>query len=312
MMMMIAGFCIRMSGAKFFWFDYLAILNLLLLSRPGHMTLFTGYFTAEIVIGCLLAIHFAHSRPVLSGLGMVLASIKPNFVIPLIIMMLWRRNFKAVAIGILFSAIAAGSGLAWLSYHNGVEQVVQDIRGGQAELHIDDTEIPINTWTRIDLLGMYAKLANKNPGDFMYLISMVIGSLLVGPIMYRLAPNEHNHGATGLTACILILAILVGIYHHSYDCLLLTVPTIGLLFYGNSTFREVPAIWRNSAGVLCAVPAFNYLSTLTVMSRLGLERLSFAWQAVTLINGVCLTLALLILVCVAIYRIPANGQRGLE
>ena len=200
MIVLLAFLSIRMAGARFYWFDFLAITNLLLVSRPGHMTLFTGYFTAEIVIGCVMAIHFAHSRPTLSGLGMLLASIKPNFVIPLIIMMLWRRNFQAVVLGIVFSAIAAGAGMGWLTYHNGIEQVIQDVRGGQAELHFDQTELPINTWTRTDLLGMYAKVVNAVPGDTMYLLSMVVLSLIVGPFIYRYAPHEPNRGATGLDA----------------------------------------------------------------------------------------------------------------
>ena len=302
MLMLIAFLTIRMSGVAFNWFDFLAISNFLFLSRPGHMTLFTGYFTAEIVIGCVLALHYAKSRPAISGLGMVLASIKPNFVIPLIIMMLWRRNFRAVAIGILFCAIAAGTGLGWLSYHNGLDQVVQDIRGGQAELHVDETELPVNTWTRTDLLGMYAKVVNSVPGDAMYLLSMVVLSFIVGPFVYRYSKQEPNPGATGLTALISVLAILVGIYHHSYDCLLIVVPAIGLMFYGHITLTELPNLWRIVVAVLCAVPAVNYVSTLSVMNLLNLEPLSVSWQAVTLINGVCLTLALAILVAVAWFR----------
>lgn len=303
MLMLLAYFAIRMSGAGFNWFDFLAITNLILMSRPGHITLFTGYFTAEIVIGCVLALHYANSRPVISGLGMVLASIKPNFVIPLIIMMLWRRNFKAVVLGIVFCALAAAAGLGWLSYHNGLDQVIHDIRGGQAELHIDETELPVNTWTRTDLPGMYAKVVNWVPGDAIYLLSMIVLSMIVGPFIYRYAPHESNQGATGLTAFICFLSILVGIYHHSYDCLLLVVPVVGLLFYGNQTLGDVPVIWRNIVAVLCVVPAVNYLSTMMVMDRLGLEKLSFAWQAVTMINGICMTLALLILVLVTMGKI---------
>ena len=49
--------CLWMAKQKFRWFDWLAILILLLISRPGHITLFTGYFTTEIVLGCLFAVH---------------------------------------------------------------------------------------------------------------------------------------------------------------------------------------------------------------------------------------------------------------
>ena len=59
----ISACSIKMSQQPFRWFDFLALTNLLLISRPGHITMFTGYFTAEIVIGCMLALHYANSRP---------------------------------------------------------------------------------------------------------------------------------------------------------------------------------------------------------------------------------------------------------
>ncbi len=292
---LIAYCSLSMSFQKFRWFDFLAITNLLLISRPGHITMFTGYFTAEIVVGCIVALHFAKHRPVVSGLGLVLASIKPNFVIPLVLLMLFRKNFKALAYGVLFSGLAAGVGLGWLSYHNSLEQVIQDIRGGQDALHVDPTEMPVNTWTRVDLLGMYAKVIDWVPDDKTYLMAMMLMIPAVGAFILPIASREKNPGATGLSALITSLALLLSLYHHSYDCLILAVPAIGVLFFGETTLPEVPRFWRWTVAGLVAVPAVNYASTKSIMDLFGLEPLSWNWQAVTLINGVCLLLALLIL-----------------
>ncbi len=307
---LIAGlaYCgLRMSRQPFRWFDFLALTNLLLLSRPGHVTLFTGYFTAEIVIGCVIALHFSKSRPVLSGLGLVLASIKPNFVIPLMFLMLFRKDFRALAWGVVFCCLAGGIGVGWLSYHNGFSQVLADVVSGQQSLHVDPTEMPINTWTRVDLLGMIAKAIDWVPSDGTYMACMLVIASLVGFAVGRAVKVEENRGATGPSALLVMLTVLLSIYHHTYDCLLISVPAIGLIFYGRDSMSRVSSGTRRVIGVLLAVPAVNYLSTKSVMELLPLPPLSVAWQSVTMINGLCLVVALLATIF-GVYQVVENKQ----
>lgn len=300
---------LKMSFQPFRWFDFLAITNLILVSRPGHLTLFTGYFTAEIVIGCMLALHFAKSRPTISGLGMVLASIKPNFVIPLIFLMAYRKNFKALILGLTFCTIAGCVGVGWLSYHKDLSQVIADVREGQESLHIDTTEMPVNTWTRVDLLGMYAKLADWVPEDKIYLAAMLVFTGIVGIFLWRISDNESNTGATGLSAFIAILTLLLSLYHHSYDCLMLVVPAVGVLFFGEQTLREIPRWLRMVVAVLVVIPAINYVSTKSAMEFLELKPLSFSWQAVTLVNGICLLMALILLLYASVQLKTATDEK---
>lgn len=293
---------LRMSRQPFRWFDFLALVNLLLISRPGHITLFTGYFTAEIVIGCIVALHFSQSRPVFSGLGLVLASIKPNFVIPLMFLMLFRKDVRALVWGIVFCCLAGAIGLGWLSYHNGISQVLIDVQGGQESLHVDPTEMPINTWTRVDLLGMIAKVINWVPGDGVYVVCMLLIAGVVGVVINQAAKKEANRGATGPSALLVMLTVLLSIYHHAYDCLLLSVPAIGLVFFGSNVMPRIPPRIRRVVAGLIVVPAINYLSTKSAMEFLSLPHLSFAWQSITMINGICLTAALFALM-VGVYQI---------
>ena len=307
----IAFCCIKMSSLPFRWFDFFAITNLLLISRPGQQTIFTGYFTAEIVLGCFIALHFAAKRPMLSGLGLVLASVKPTFVLPLMMLMLFRRNFQSLVYGVLFCALAAGAGFGWLAMHNGVGNVVQDVAGGQEALHVDPTEMPVNTWTRTDLVGMYAKLTDWVPGDAVYLAVMVLAMSLLGVVLYKwTADQQDDDGAAGLTGAVICLAILLGIYHHAYDCLLLAVPLVGVACsQRDSSFRVVPYFWRIVVAALIMVVGFNYLSTKSAMGLLQLEPLSNVWQGVTLINGLCIAIALVILVTCMVVQL-AKGKVG--
>jgi hypothetical protein len=142
---------------------------------------------------------------------------------------------------------------------------------------------------------MIAKAANWNPDTRIYLISMLILFLVPGIIVFRTTHLESNHGAAGFTAWIVILLMLLGLYHHVYDCLLLVVPWVGVTFFGSKTLPELSPGRRFVLTFLTAVPAGNYLSTLAAKDRLGFEPLGVAWQSLTAINGICLTIALVIL-----------------
>ena len=97
----LAWCCVRMSRIEFDWVLWVWVFAFLVFSRPGHITLFTGYFTVVSTLGTVVALHYAKSKPLLSGLGFLLATVKPTYAIPLTILMFARRDFKATISGVL-------------------------------------------------------------------------------------------------------------------------------------------------------------------------------------------------------------------
>ena len=278
---------------------WLAIFGFLVFSRAGHITLYTGYITPLLVIGTLMAFQYGKKSPWLSGLGILLASVKPTYLLPLLIILAFRRNYKAAVIGLLFSGVIAFAGLTWLAVDSSYSEVLSTIQHGQDALRDDASEFPINTWTRIDLVGMYAKVIDWNPDKNVYLAAMLVLLIPPGLVIRKIALNEHNSSATGLSAFIGVLALLVGIYHHAYDCLLFSVPWLALVLFGKQTLSNVPRSQRIAIGLLLFVPAINYASTLAFRSLLKLDQYSFVWQSITMINGICVTLSLLMLMFAA-------------
>jgi hypothetical protein len=307
---MLAWCGIRMSGRSVNLHVWLLLIIMVLLSRPGQNCLYAGYFTVELVVGTVLALHFARSRPAVAGFGMMLASFKPTYVIPLMVLMTFRRDFRAVAWGIVFCGVGGMLGWWWLARESGFVEVLQCVWLAQAA-HVDNVyEFPVNTWTRVDLLGMASKIMNWNPRSVVNLAAMFVVLAIPGWVLWRSASRTANPGATGLSAFIIVLSMLLGIYSHAYDCLLLVVPWIGAAFYGRQTLPELRDRERLAVVLLTAVPAANYLSTLSARSLLGLEASGLAWQFITLINGLCLLVALLILLVHALRlqsHSPANG-----
>jgi hypothetical protein len=89
----LAWCCLWMSRIKFDWALWLWIFGFLVFSRPGHITLFTGYFTVQVVLGAVVALHFSKSNPWIAGLGFLFATVKPTYAIPLTLLMLAGMAF---------------------------------------------------------------------------------------------------------------------------------------------------------------------------------------------------------------------------
>ena len=296
MLGLLAWMGIWMSNRRFGWGVWLLLFTILVFSRPGHVTLFTGYFTVELVIGTIVALHFAATRPFVSGCGMLLASGKPTYILPLIVLMLCRRNYRAVVTGLALCTVGGLIGLGWLASFSSPMEVVAGINEGRMALHDDPTEDPINTWTRLDTVGVVSKVMGWKPNDLVYLGSMLIMLAVPGWVIFKASPHEQNRGATGLTATIACLTILVSIYHHSYDSLLIAVPWMGIAFFRSVSPSAMPEWARRVLAVLLATPLANYLSTRIFQQKTGLEPQGWIWEVLTSVNGGCLLLALVLAV----------------
>ena len=302
LLLLFALFTVQVTRGSPNWFWWLLVSCVLLASRPGHITLFTGYYTAELVLGSVIALHFAKDRPVISGLGMLIASGKPTYILPLIVLMFARKNFRAALIGIIFCTITGVGGLAWLAKDVGIAEILTGIQESQKVFYTEETEFPINTWTRVDLVGMFARAINWIPHDTVYLVGMFALLIVPSYAIWKSANTESDSSVTGVTALIALLTILLSIYHHSYDCMLVFVPWVGLMFFGDRTMTELSSRSKNWLKVLLAIPIFNYFSTLTVRDLIGWEQTSLAWHFITLLSGTCLLAALVILLAETLCR----------
>lgn len=293
----------------------------MMFSRPGHITLFTGYFTLQLVLGTILALHFSRTRPWLAAIGMLLASGKPTYIIPLAVLMFFRRDFRSLTLGLMLCAVFAAGGLGWLASHSDFGSVVEGVKQGQEAFDNDPSEYPVNTWTRLDAMGVVAKVMAWKPDGKLYLAGMLCMLVPVGTLVWRLANQAEKRiesevesrssshtgfdhdvaqefSGVSLSASICYLALLVSIYHHSYDGLIASVVWASVLLGGSATLPRVSLWERRVLLGLLTVPAVNYVATLRFRDLLGVDNQSPIWNVVTSLNGVCLFASLvLLLVC---------------
>ncbi len=118
-----------------------------------------------MVVGSLVALVHAQSRPWLSAVGVAIASCKPTYAIPLFLLMLARGDRVAALRGLGLSIVGAVLSLGRLLMVTTPQQLWLDLQHGQSAHMADTYEFPVNSWTRIDALAFYAKWMEIVPGE---------------------------------------------------------------------------------------------------------------------------------------------------
>ena len=103
-------------------------------------------------------------------------------------------------------------------------------------------ETPVASWTRLDLLAVVAKWIGSDPGQLTHML--VMAALLVAPVVALVLRRKQklDDGLGGLTGALILSAMLVSLYHQSYDALLLLAPLTGLVVARLEVWRSLPVL----------------------------------------------------------------------
>ena len=281
-----------------FRFDIFALVVLsLVASRGGQQTIYTGYFTFELILATLVAVHYGRGKPWLSGLALVVVSCKPNYVLPIGLLMLCRGNLKSIVIGGVLSVALAVACFAWIMPEGGWTELAEQIAQTQEIHRADPIERPVNTWIRVDLLAIVAKWLSWDPTERDYLLGMLAIVLPTGWLLWkrqRSFPSDQE-GVINWTGALLLLSSIVSVYHHVFDAVLL-LPVVGtcLLWAWQAWISPRRQASPSDIGkygclllaALIAFPQLNYFSSQMLLKRLQLT--DWSYQLVTSLNGIAL------------------------
>lgn len=292
----------------------MAVAAALIFTRGGHITIFNGYFTFQLVLSTFLAVHWAKKRPVLSGWMLLVVSAKPTYILPLGFLMLARGDWKALAVGAFLSITGAAVLLGWIAYNGGdgdfaagVTSVIADIVETQNVHRNMEDESPVYSWTRLDLFAIIAKWRGIAPGDLAHLLSMFAFLTLPMVVLWKRAALKIDDGITGVTGALLMTALLVSLYHQSYDSLLTVAPTVGAIALVWDSQRLRGNVLRLCSIALMTFPAINYLSTRSFLNRFELS--DTLVKVFTSLSGLSLALALVLATWVAWKETKTHQQQ---
>lgn len=280
------------------------VVALIVWSRPGHVTLFNGYFTFELVLGTFLALSAAKSRPWLAAVGIGLASGKPTYFLPLVLLMAARGDYAALSRGVVLSTFGGLLSMLWLTGPSvpAMKQFVDDVFGGQAVHMNDPLESPVTSWIRIDLPAVLAKGVQRDLNEIVQVGCMAILLAVPAWMLWRTRRHHSAAGVTDLSGSLILIASVTAIYHNAYDAILLVAPLVGWWTLRWDAMPDPRQLDRAIVGCLL-IPLVNPLSTFAFLQRF--EWNSLAYQVITSINAIAIFTALVLV----IWRMWRSGHQ---
>ncbi|MDX1929559.1 MAG: glycosyltransferase family 87 protein [Pirellulaceae bacterium] len=248
----------------------LVVASLILLSRVGQSNQILGQFGLYFCLFTWVAVHFADSNKVRSAIGLMFASIKPTFGIPLILMMLVNRKIQPVVLGVLFAGLGAGLALSWIMLHEPTRLLASFEDSGNANAADKDVD-PDSAWMRTDLFSVFARRFSLGSDLKSELMGMMVILLPAFWALWKLTKAQPSDETRSLELATVTTMIPLCIYHLSYD-MLVVLPALALACGGRLFATQHQPLWyRYAYIVLLSVPLFNYLAAYSVMEKLHIE-----------------------------------------
>jgi hypothetical protein len=245
------------------------------------------------------------------------ACIKPTFGGPLFVLLLLRGSYRAALMGFGIAVVAnVAVAAALLPQLMDPNHLLEMLAVNQTATEVNEAVDPLLSASRVDFVMVVERLIGRHlPTALRY--AMTFAMLIVaGLAMRRLKKSGEGDGRrTQLySLAIASLTITLCIYHNIYDALLIApagMAAFVILAKSGSDSRR-SAQWLLLG--LLLVPAVNYFTSAKFLVFVAetLRPLATAvqqpavWTMLCVLNGVCLTIAWLILV-VRCFR--NEGQR---
>jgi hypothetical protein len=291
---LMAYLAFRVNGVRPTTAGIILVVALVLLSRPGQWNLLLGNLAVEFTLACYLALYYARPLPVISGIGFAVATIKPSFGVPLAILMVARRDYRALALGIAIALLMnLPPSLALAKRAGGLDRFAQTLLYTQARWQTYESSYSANTTFRVDLAGFLTRILGHPLGSsaqaVVALLVLVTAAIAIRSLGQQTDATHRHH----LSSDIVCVAIVLCVYHLGYDLVLLTAPVVALalrtLPHGFATER-----FRSVLLLLMAVLGANYLTSEAILVHLRQHRL--VWLLVGSINSVVLLVLFLVYV----------------
>jgi len=306
LMLVLAGLTLTYAGLPVTAVGVIALGTLLLWSKPGYTNLLLGQLGAELSVATAVALIWARRRPALAGAALGFTMLKPSLGVPLAIMLLARRNLRALLAGVAVAIVLNGLAVTvLLKEAGGVQPFVASVHETLDAFRDNPGNRPSRSIARLDLTALIAHHLGYAPGP------LVTGGVAVGVLgvaalaLDRLARRRRDaEAAEQIGLVVAVLATLLWFYTNGYDGLRLAVPFVAVAVGRRRPWATAPRL-RVALGTLLAVPLANYLASGTSIAALGLGRA--AQLCVASLNGLALTAAFAIVVMLAFQPETSDG-----
>jgi hypothetical protein len=262
---------------------------LLVLSQVGKAQLYLGQVNPLVAVGAAGALLARNSHPRLATLALAVAWLKPQFGLPLAIL-LFARGSRRVAVGGTVAAALASLPVVVLLVvrSGGVGPFLDVIRANlDHATRTDYGAVDSLTAQRIDVSAVFFRLTEWLVAEPLVLVAV----LAVSVVLVRRLDRGDNRAVADLLTC---LAVVVAVVHQPGD-VLIAVPAMTLAAY--TWWGDRRALWPVGVAVAAVAVPFAHLHVVDV----GVRSVLGERGSVTL-DGVAVVVAWLALVFFAVRR----------
>jgi len=270
-----------------------AIAALLMLSQVGKAQLYLGQVNPLVVVGAAGALLARHSHPRLATVALAVAWLKPQFGIPLTILLFARGSRRVALGGTAVAAIASLPVVVLLVLRGGgIGSFVEAIQANIANFtHTGYGAVDSLTAQRIDLPAVLFRLtewlapAAESIG--------LAGVLTIGVVLVRRLDRHADPDAPAIADLLTCLTVVVAVVHQPGD-VLIAVPAATLAAVVWWARRRERGWWPLGLAVAALAVPFAHLHAVDVAVREALGT-----RASVTLDGVAVVVAWLSLLVLA-------------
>ena len=278
------------------------IAALVLASRPGNWNLMLGQTTFEFVLPVYIALFSRWRSNWLPGLALAGATMKATFGLPLMVLMIVQRQYKAVVIGVCAAILMTLIPTMVLVRSAGnIETLAITFLDSVRVFEDDPAASSVVSTSRIDVVALVGRVRGSPPGPISNLVLFASILSLAAITIRRVRASSRGREADLFCISVASIAILVATYQQVYSALLLVLPLTALVLgcWAPSDFMAGSGI-RRVLIVLLSVPFANHLIAQRFLNYL--DEGTWGWILLVSINGIAMLLAFGVYVWVAFRR----------
>jgi hypothetical protein len=262
---------------------------LVVASVPGRWSLYNGQPTFLPVIGVWAALAGREDRPALGVLGVLAALTKPSFGIPLVAVLLARRQWRVAAWGTgIAVAVSAAVSVRLVSASGGLGGFVRALRSAY-DVTTTSEQSEVRSIARIDAASAIARTFGLRPSPTGAALLGLLVALAGLVALWRLHARRPDIARTDLSVTLACAVVLVATFHAWYDAILFVLPLL-LLLQPPADPSLWPARARTAVFVVVLVSVLNPFDIGPLRTAIGGARRAVSGTRVTGL-GLLVTLA---------------------
>lgn len=213
-----------------------------MLTVPFYSQLYLGQLTFQLVLASLIAMQYSRTKPWLAGFALAIAACKPQFAIPIALLLLCRKDWKTVLIGGAIASIVSLIAILVICSNFGFAGFFDELKATYLSLDSHpDIGNAMENYRRIDIYPLFTRIRFVELPIWCKLAVSLscLGLGGTGVFLIRKFPS-----ADSLSNSIICLTTLGCIYHSHYDGLLLILPLVSIWLGCPRLWLKLPQVFR--------------------------------------------------------------------